>query len=61
MDFPQEAGDESCYDLHADLTPCSNGTKIHSNIKRVLFSVAKLLAYTYIHTTNKVNFSLCSG
>ena len=34
-----------------------------SNIKRVLFSVAKLLAYmyTYTHTRNKINFSLCSG
>ena len=33
-----------------------------SNIKRVLFSIAKLLSYmyTYTHTTNKVNFSLCS-
>ena len=33
-----------------------------SNIKRVLFRVAKLLAYmyTYTHTINKVNFSLCS-
>ena len=26
----QEAGDESCYDLRADLTPCLNGTEIYS-------------------------------
>ena len=45
----QEAGDESCYDLCADLTPCSNRTKIYSNFLVWKFPLACVLLLTSHH------------